>query len=103
MLKKIRAYFKEINDQVRSREISYVKHYIIQESITCKCGGTAIPVFDASNKYFCLKCKSRFANARHHLYDTLSSRAFLNSNGEFQYVKAASLYNDAVDQLKLEQ
>lgn len=115
MFGKIKNFFSEMKaqniakeKQRRLEEISYVKYYISQESITCRCKGTAIPVFDASNKYHCLKCNSRFAHARHHLYKTLSDRSFLRAkyaNSDSTYFmesKARELYEEAVKQMRNE-
>lgn len=112
MFGKIKSFFDEIKAQSIAKEkqrkldeISNVKYYISQESITCRCKGTAIPVFDASNKYHCLKCNSRFAHARHHLYKTLSDRAFLrlsysSNESYFNESKARKLYEEAVKQMR---
>ena len=44
-----------------------MRSLINAESISCRCKGVAIPVFDSNNKYTCLKCGNKFANSHHKL------------------------------------
>lgn len=41
---------------------------ITSDSIDCKCGNNAIPVYATSNKYYCPSCGSRFSNSPHPLF-----------------------------------
>jgi len=104
----LKKWDKKLGDSIQrrqaeklSKEISAVMYYVEQDSITCKCGGLAVPVFDASNKYHCVKCDSRFSNSRHHIYETLSSLTIFNfGNTGFNESKARARYQAAVNQLK---
>ena len=60
-------FYNSINGPINDSRQAIVRNYLLQDSITCKCGGLAVPVYNTSNKYLCLKCCSRFANARHHI------------------------------------
>lgn len=82
-------------------EISTVKYYVEQESITCRCGGLAVPVFDANNKYHCVKCNSRFSNARHALESKLSRLDMFSIDAyTFDRAKVRERYAEAVKELK---
>lgn len=104
----LKEWDKKLGDSIQRRqkekltkEISAVMYYVEQDSITCKCGGLAVPVFDASNKYHCVKCGSRFSNSRHHIYETLHSLSIFNvGNTGFNVSKARDRYEAAVSQLK---
>lgn len=129
LLHKVTHYWKKINDsretdrikqEVELDEIalSVMKHCLEKESISCRCLGMAIPVWDTSNKYHCLKCGSRFANSRHNIvyeisrYDIFSSIGS-SSRGSFMDMMRAmqaesetrsnrrvEFYDKAVDELK---
>ena len=42
-----------------------LKENLINFSLTCRCSGTAIPIGDTVNRYFCLECGTRFVHAKH--------------------------------------
>lgn len=73
ILEKIDALFETLYSSFIKQKQAIARNYIIQDSITCKCKGLAIPVYNTTNKYLCLRCGSRFANARHHVTSNIQS------------------------------
>lgn len=71
-----------------------VRQYLMQDSITCKCKGLAVPVYNTTNKYICVKCNSRFANAHHHITKNIDQY----SNDPVHKISLVT-YNKVVDQL----
>lgn len=108
IVQRIKNFFKEVSDdmhkhkqKVIAEEVAMVKYFVEQESITCRCKGLAVPVFDASNKYHCIKCNARFSNSKHHLYSTLAKKKIFTYDGNvFLKEKARNRYDLAVQQLK---
>lgn len=72
---KIGDFLASIPEAERQRKQATVRNYLIQDSITCRCGGMAVPVFNTTNKYLCISCNARFANARHRLYQNIGKHS----------------------------
>ncbi len=67
--------FTAITDPIKEAKQNIVRNYLIQDSLTCRCGGMAVPVFNTTNKYLCVSCGARFANARHRLYQNMEKHS----------------------------
>lgn len=73
---------KKLYDEVSNEAVEIISKY----SITCRCKGWALPILDTNNRYCCLKCNSKFANAYHNINKHLETRLNL-SEYSFSYYK----------------
>ncbi|QBQ16628.1 hypothetical protein [Acinetobacter haemolyticus] len=102
-LQRISKYISDKSEAIRQDQLSTIKYFILQHSISCRCGGTAVPVFDSNNKYYCIKCNNRFANARHQLYESLQDISFLRDyHRNFKSSVAREKYNEVIQILEKE-
>ncbi|QDJ93881.1 hypothetical protein [Acinetobacter haemolyticus] len=65
--KGLTGFLSNVIDSLGNSEIREVKAKLLKYSISCRCGGIAVPVAGTPNRYICVKCESRFANAKHNI------------------------------------
>ena len=84
---------KDKQEIVKTKQ-TVVRQYLMQDSLTCRCKGLAVPVYNTTNKYVCVKCNFRFANARHNITKNIDQ----HSDDPIHKISSIT-YNKVVDQL----
>lgn len=77
--KKVGYFLTSITEEEKKRKQAIVRSYLIQDSLTCRCRGMAVPVLNTTNKYVCMSCGARFADTHHRLNQNIQRHSDISS------------------------